>query len=173
MNSGSISSSISTSEFKRLILIGIQITNIFAELTDESDEKIEQWQRAVEEKYVQSFTFYAVKSGKAYAELEVSIDWEEHKRQIDRGNIIIKTKTPDGILAPTRNVVKRFHEYAENNGFTIHWRIRYADHVDITAARRKFGTSPGEKFDRADNADYISRDYVAGDLTELTYTMRI
>lgn len=61
-----------------------------------SDDIIKE---SVEEKYVKSFTFYAVKSGKAYAELEVSIDWEEHERQIDRGNIIIKAKTPDGVLA--------------------------------------------------------------------------
>lgn len=172
MRSDSVSCSITTSEFKRLILIGIQIKNIFAELTDECDEEMDKWQQAVEEKYVESFTFYAMKSGKAYAELEVSIDWDEHQKQLERGNIKIRTKTPDGVLAPTKNIVRRFREYVENNDFTIKWRVTYAGHVDLEAARKRFGTSSGGKIARADD-EYRSRDFTVGDLTELTYTMRI
>ena len=40
-----------------------------------------------------------MKSGKSYAELEVMIDWYEHQRQIDNGNLIIKTKSKDSDLA--------------------------------------------------------------------------
>lgn len=175
-NAGSITvaESITKSEFKRLILVGIQISNIFSELTDEDDETIDMWQRAVEEKYVKSFTFYAMKSNKAYAELKVTIDWEEHERQINRGNIIIRTKAPDGVLAPTKNVVKRFREYVENNGFIIDWQLAYADHIDIEAARKKFGTSPGRKIVRAEDSDgYRSMDYTVEELEELTYTFTI
>lgn len=168
------SSSSSKSEFKRLILIGIQVKNMFDELTDETDEEKALWQKAVEEKYIKSFTFYAIKSGKAYAELEIVIDWTENQRQIDKGNIIIKTKSPDGILAPTKNVASRFRDYVNNNGFQVRWRLRYADHVNIEEARKKFNTSAGSKIERADDCDdYECREFQVGDLPELTYIMRL
>lgn len=174
MSSWSSSNSISKSEFKRLILIGIQVKNMFDELTDATEEEKEMWQNAVEEKYIKSFTFYAIKSGKAYAELEIVIDWTEHQRQIDKGNIIIKTKSPDGVLAPTKNVAGRFRKYAENNGFQIKWRLQYADHVNIEAARKKFNTSAAAEIERADNCDdYDCREFNVGDLPELTYIMRL
>ena len=172
--SSSDSSSKSVAEFKRLILIGIQVKDMFDELTDETEEEKEMWQKAVEEKYIKSFIFYAIKSGKAYAELEVVIDWTEHQRQIDRGNIIIKTKSPDGVLAPTKNVARRFREYANKNGFQIKWQLKYADHVNIEAARKKFNTSSGDRIERADNCDdYECREFDVGDLPELTYIMRL
>ena len=174
MYSHSNSSSISKSEFKRLILIGIQIRNFFDELTDETETVKNKYQKAVEEKYIKSFTFYAIKSGKSYAELEIAIDWNEHQKQIDGGNIIIKTKSKDGILAPTKNVATRFREYADGNGFSIVWQFSYADHIDINKARKRFNTSPANKIERAaPSSDYESRLFHAGDLTELTYTMRI
>lgn len=174
MYSGSNSSSSSKSEFKRLMLIGIQIKNIFDELTDERESIKRKYQKAVEEKYIKTFTFYAMKSGKSYAELEVTIDWNEYQRQIDKGCLIIKTKSKDGILSPTKNVTTRFKEYAETNGFYIEWRFTYADHVNIKEARKKFNTSPGNVIQRADPySDYESRPFSVGDLTELTYTMRI
>ena len=52
MFSSSQSNSISSSEFKRLILIGIQIRNIFDELTDESEYIKDKYQQAVEEKLI-------------------------------------------------------------------------------------------------------------------------
>lgn len=174
MYSNSSSNSISKSEFKRLILIGIQIRNLFDELTDENESVKNKYQQAVEEKYIKSFTFYAVKSGKSYAELEVTIDWNEHQKQIDEGNLIIKTKSKDGILAPTKNIATRYKRYAESNGFTIIWQFSYADHVDIVKARKRFQTSPANVIRRADqSSDYESRPFQVGDLTELTYTMRI
>ncbi len=174
MYSQSSSTSISKSEFKRLILIGIQIRNFFDELTDEDESVKNKFQKAVEEKYIKSFTFYATKSGKSYAELEVTIDWNEHQRQIDGGNIVIKTKSKDGILAPTKNVVTRYKEYADTNGFSIVWHFSYADHIDINEARKRFNTSPASIIERADpSSDYESRPFQVGDLTELTYTMRI
>lgn len=174
MYSYSSSNSVSKSEFKRLVLIGIQIRNFFDELTDEDESVKDKYQQAVEEKYIKSFIFYAVKSGKSYAELEVTIDWNEHQRQIDRGNLIIKTKSKDGILAPTKNVATRYKRYADTNGFTIIWRFSYADHVDVEKASKRFNTSPAKKIERADpSSDYESRPFQAGDLTELTYTMRI
>lgn len=174
MYSNSNSNSISKSEFKRLILIGIQIRNFFDELTDENESVKDKYQQAVEEKYIKSFTFYAIKSGKSYAELEVMIDWNEHQRQIDEGNLIIKTKSKDGILAPTKNIATRYKKYAESNGFTIIWRLSYAEHVDIIKARKRFHTFPANIIERADpSSDYESRPFQAGDLTELTYTMRI
>lgn len=174
MSSRSSSNSISKSEFKRRILIGIQVKNMFDELTDETEEEKEMWQNAVEEKYIKSFTFYAIKSGKAYAELEILIDWTEHQRQIDKGNIIIKTKSPDGVLAPTKNVARRFREYAKKNGFQIQWQLKYADHVNIEAARKKFNTSSAAEIERADNYnDYECREFDVGDLPELTYIMRL
>lgn len=174
MYSNSISSSSSRSEFKRLILIGVQIKNFFDELTDEDESTKEKFQKAVEEKYIKSFIFYAMKSGKSYAELEVTIDWDEHQQQIDRGNIIVKTKSQDGILAPTKNIAKRYKEYADTNGFTIIWRFCYADHVDIEKARKRLNSVPGDIIKRADpSSSYESRQFQAGDLTELTYTMRI
>lgn len=173
-NSSSNSDSISKSEFKRLILIGIQIRNFFDELTDEDESTKDKFQRAVEEKYIKSFTFYAMKSGKSYAELEVTIDWSEYQRQIDKGKLIIKVKSKDGILAPTKNVVARFKSYADTNGFTIIWQFSYADHVNIEKARKRFNTSPANKIEHADlSSDYESRPFQAGELTELTYTMRI
>ena len=84
MYSKSTSNSTSTSEFKRLILIGIQIRNIFDELTDENENTKNTFQKAVEEKYIKSFVFYAIKSGKSYAELEITIDWNEHQNQVKR-----------------------------------------------------------------------------------------
>ena len=172
--SSSNSSSIARAEFKRRILIGIQIKNMFDELTDESDEEKDMWQKAVEEKYIESFTFYAIKSGKAYAELKIVIDWTESQRQIDKGNIIIKTKSPDGILAPTKNVARRFRDYVNNNGFQIKWRLHYADHVDIEEARQKFNTSACSRIERADSCDdYECREFQVGDLPELTYIMKL
>ena len=174
MSSRSSSNAISKSEFKRLILIGIQVRSMFDELTNETDEEKEKWQKAVEEKYIKSFIFYAMKSGKAYAELEIVIDWTEHQRQMDKGNIIIKTKSPDGVLAPTKNVARRFREYAENNGFQLEWYLRYADHVNIEAADKKFNTSTAARVERADNCDdYECREFDVGDLPELTYIMRL
>ena len=174
MYSNSSSNSISKSEFKRLILIGIQIRNLFDELTDEDESIKDEFQQAVEEKYIKSFTFYAMKSGKAYAELEVTIDWNEHQKQIDKGNLIIKTKSKDGILAPTKNVATRYKKYADTNGFTIIWYFSYADHVDIEKARKRFHTSPANRIERANpTSDYVSRPFQVGDLTELTYTMNI
>lgn len=174
MYSNSKSNSISSSEFKRLILIGIQIKNFFDELTDETEKTKRKFQKAVEEKYIKSFTFYAMKSGKSYAELEITIDWNEYQKQIDKGNIIIKTKSKDGILAPTKNIVSRFKEYADTNGFTIKWQFSYSDHVDVHEARKKFNTSPASAIERADpSCDYECRPFQVGNLTELTYTMRI
>ena len=174
MYSNSSSNSISKSEFKRLVLIGIQIRNIFDELTDEPESVKNKYQQAVEEKYIKSFTFYAMKSGKSYAELEVAIDWNEHQNQINRGNLIIKTKSKDGILSPTKNVATRYKRYAETNGFTIVWHFSYADHLNVEKARKRFNTSPANTIERADpSCDYESRPFQAGDLTEHTYIMRI
>lgn len=174
MYSSSNSSSISKSEFKRLILIGIQIKNIFDELTDESESTKKKYQKAVEEKYIKRFIFYAMKSGKSYAELEIDIDWKEYQRQIERGCLIIKTKSKDGILSPTKNVATRFKEYAETNGFYIIWRFTYSDHVDVAKAHKKFNTSAAKNIQRAEPySDYESRPFSVGNLTELTYTMRI
>ncbi len=143
-------------------------------MTDESESTKDKYQKAVEEKYIKSFTFYAMKSGKAYAELEVAIDWNEYQNQIDRGNITIRTKSKDGILSPTKNIATRYKKYADTNRFTIEWQFKYADHVDVDKARKRFNTSPANTIERADpSCDYESRLFQAGDLTELTYTMKI
>lgn len=174
MYSKSTSNSTSNSEFKRLILIGIQIRNIFDELTDENENTKNTFQKAVEEKYIKSFVFYAIKSGKSYAELEITIDWNEHQNQIDRGNIVIKTKSQNGILSPTKNVVSRFKDYIITNGFDIEWHFSYSDHINVEQARKKLNSSPAKSIERAQQqSDYVSRDFQVGDLTELTYTMRI
>lgn len=174
MNSNSSSTSISKSEFKRLLLIGIQIRNFFDELTNEPESIKDKFQEAVEEKYIKAFTFYAMKSGKAYAELEVTIDWNEYQKQINQGNLIVKTKSKEGILAPTKNIATRYKKYADTNGFTIIWQFSYADHVDVEKARKRFNTSPGNKIERAtSSSDYVCRQYEVNELTELTYTMRI
>ena len=155
-------------------MIGIQIRNFFDELTDEDESVKDKYQQAVEEKYIKSFTFYAMKSGKSYAELEVMIDWCEHQRQIDNGNLIIKTKSKDGILAPTKNIATRYKRYADTNGFTIDWQFSYANRVNVEKARKRFNTSPANKIERADpSSDYESRPFQVGDLTELTYVMKI
>lgn len=174
MYTNSSSNSISKSEFKRLILIGIQIRNFFDELTNEEDAIKDKYQQAVEEKYIKSFTFYAMKSGKSYAELEITIDWNEHQRQVDKGNLIIKTKSKDGILSPTKNVATRYKKYADTNGFEIVWQFSYADHINVEKARKRFNTIPASIIERAEpSSDYESRPFQVCDLTELTYTMRI
>ena len=61
-----------------------------------------------------------------------------------------------------------------NNGFQVRWRLRYADHVNIEEARKKFNTSAGSKIERADDCDdYECREFQVGDLPELTYIMRL
>ena len=135
-NSESKSASVSRTEFKRLLLIGIQIKNFFDELTDESDETKKKFIIMVEEKYIKCFKFYAMKSGKAYAELDINIDWDEHQHQMDIGNLTIKTKSPDGILSPTKNVLQRFCAYVENNNFEIIWHFAYADHINREEAQK-------------------------------------
>ena len=171
-NSESQSTSVSKSEFKRLLLIGIQIRTFFDELTDESDEVKEKFITMVEEKYIKSFNFYAMKSGKAYAELDINIDWEEHQHQMDIGHLTIKTKSPDGILSPTKNVLQRFCAYVENNNFEIIWHFSYADHVNREEARKQFDTSSADKVEFCED-DYECRQYDVMNLTELSYTVKI
>lgn len=173
--SNSVSDSASMAEYKRLILIGIQIKNIFdVILTDVSEAVKEEWQKAVEKKHVKSFTFYAMKEGKIYAELEINIDWDEYQRQMDRGNIIIKTKSPNGVLPPTKNVASRFKEYADHNGFYIEWSITFSDNIDILEARKRYNTTPAQHRERAeDYGEFQRREYYADDLTELKYTLKI
>ena len=174
LNSSSNSTSASSSEFKRLILIGIQIRSLFDELTDESETVKNKYQDMVEKKYIKAFKFHAIKSGKSYAELEVAIDWGEHQRQLDNGHLIIKTRSRNGILSPTHNVAKRFREYSDNNGFKIVWVFTYADHVNIAEAQKRYNTSVATPIEPADlDSNYVSREFPAGDLTELTYIMRI
>lgn len=135
---------------KRLYYIGIQIKKFLDELTEEDELTKKRFRRAVEEKYIKSFIFYAMKSGKSYAELEVTIDWDEHRQQIDKGNIIVKTKSQDGIWTPTKNIAKRFKEYADKNGFAITWRFCYADHIDIKKARKRLDLVSGDVIKHAD-----------------------
>lgn len=174
MFSETTANSIAKSEFKRLMLIGIQIKNILDELADNDEECKKKYQKAVENKYIKSFIFYAMKSGKSYAELEVLIDWDEYQNQIDRGNIVIKTKSEDGILAPTKNIATRFREYADNNNFSIKWQFRYADGINRETANKMLGATAGDVIERADECcDFISKSYQVGELTELTYVMKI
>ena len=171
-NSESKSTSVSKSEFKRLLLIGIQIKTFFDELTDESDEVKEKFITMVEGKYIKCFKFYAMKSGKAYAELDINIDWDEHQHQMDVGNLTIKTKSPDGILSPTKNVLQRFCAYIETNNFEIIWRFVYADHINREEVQKKFHTSPADQIEFCED-DYESRQFNVGNLTELSYTIKI
>lgn len=86
----------------------------------------------------------------------------------------VKDEEKMSSLSPTKNVATRYKRYAETNGFTIVWHCSYADHVNVEKARKRFNTSPANTIERADpSCDYESRPFQAGDLTELTYIMRI
>lgn len=174
-SSNSVADSASIAEYKRLILIGIQIKNIFdIILTNVSEQVKEKWQKAVEKKHVKSFTFYAMKEEKIYAELEVDIDWNEYQRQMDRGNIIVKTKSPNGVLPPTKNVASRFMEYVDRNGFYIDWVVAFSDNIDYKEAQKCYNTSPAQHRERAEDCgEFQCREYYADDLTELKYVLKI
>lgn len=168
------SSSISMTEFKRLILIGIQIHNIFNQLTNEDEETIKKYVGLVEKKQIESFTFYAMKAGKSYAELTVKIDWDEYECQMSAGKTIVKTKYSNGVLSPTKNIVNRFSDYVETNGFLIEWNFRYASNVDIEKARLENGTSQAQPKERAkDASDLMTQDYSIKELPEMTYKLGI
>lgn len=168
------SSSIAMTEFKRLILIGIQIHNIFDQLTDESDAIIQKYVDLVEKKYIESFTFHAMKSGKSYAELTVKINWNEYETQMSLGKTTVKTKYSDGVLSPSKNIVNRFCDYVKTNGFLIKWTFKYDSKIDIKKARLEHGTCAAQPIERAEEAsDLITRDYSIRELPEMTYKLGI
>lgn len=173
------SNSISKSEYKRLILIGLQIKEVFDVITNESEATKNKYVEAVENRYIKSFDFYAMKCGKAYAQLSVYIDWNEYDKQMSAGKAIIKTKYPNGVLPPTKNIVFRFANYVENNAFEVKWQFTYSDHVNVAEMRRKMGTSAADEIEKSDEFvdinEYEERTFELGDygLSEMSYKIRI
>lgn len=174
MKATSNSTSNSVSTFKRLLLIGIQIRNIFDELTDENERTKDKYIKAIEKQYINSFTFYAMKSGKSYAELTVKIDWNEYQKQLGIGKTVITTKYPNGVLHPTKNIVTRYRDYVQNNGFSIEWCFTYADNIDIQKARKELGSVPAKKKIKAeDTLDMSEMIFELEELPEMSYKLSI
>ena len=158
MNSWSSSTSGSYSEFDRINLITIQIGEALDVLTDASFETKSKYLDAVKKQEVNEFHFYAMRQGKAYAELTLSIDWDEYNRQLSLGNKVIKVKKkyPKGVLPATSRHIHQFDEYVMNNGFAVKWRFNYSYHIRnnparVETVRKKLGASCGAAIVKADS----------------------
>lgn len=137
----------SAKTFPRLALLKIQFETALRRL-GQSEETINFYKKLIDKNWLKKTSFYALDNDNyCLAQLDLTIDWDEHGRQIFAGKTTVAIgKGWENNTAPELiTVIKYFNEFVSENHLTIKRQFTYKNDVNAEKANQELGLDFGEE----------------------------
>jgi len=123
----------STKAYPRLSLLCMQVRRLLRRTTDIDDETLDLLVEGVKQRWFKRVSSIAVGNDElCWAKIALDIDWDEHSRQLSRGQatiLIDSRKWRDDTAIEVDECINTFNAIVEEDRLTTEWRVAYSDWV--------------------------------------------